>query len=302
MTRHFLAQSIQTRFTHVFCRALMVLLAAFYVTTTVHAQPAPKAQATTASPPAQARTNAAVTNDPAANMTLAEGYVLGPGDVLEIAVLGRDEFRPRVQVQVDGTIQLPYLHSVNAANLTVLQLRDKVAQLLREGGYYVDPVVSVTVASYASRYVTVLGEFGTPGLLPVDRAYRVSEILARAGGVRATGGDDIMVSRVNGEQMVLPISTIARGGPAEDPFVQPGDKLYIAMAPNFYIYGQVNAPGAYRAERGMTVRMALARGGGLTDRGSSKRISVFRNGKKAKVNLDEVITGGDTLVIGERFF
>ena len=239
---------------------------------------------------------------PATNSTLSEGYVLGPGDVIEIAVLGRDEFRPRVQVQVDGTIQLPYLHSVNAANLTVLQLRDRVAELLRNGGFYVDPVVSVSVASYASRYVTVLGEFGTPGILPVDRAYRVSEIVARASGLRTTAGDDLVIRRANGDQLTLPLSTIASGGEAEDPFVQPGDKLFVAMAPNYYIYGQVNAPGAYRVEKAMTVRMALARGGGLTDRGSAKKVSLFRNGEKMKVNLDEVIKGGDTLVIGERFF
>ena len=238
----------------------------------------------------------------AGNSTLADGYVLGPGDVIEIAVLGRDEFRPRVQVQTDGTIQLPYLHSVKAADLTVLQLRDRVASLLREGGFYVDPVVSVTVASYASRYVTVLGEFGTPGLLPVDRAYRVSEIVARAGGLRATAGDDLVIRRAGGEQITLPLAAIASGSAAEDPFVQPGDKLYVATAPNFYIYGQVNAPGAYRVEKGMTMRMALARGGGLTDRGSSKRVSLFRNGAKTKVNLDETITGGDTILIGERFF
>lgn len=267
------------------------------------AQPA-TAQPVTSGP--QATTSAAAKPGDslplAGNTTLADGYVLGPGDVIEIAVLGRDEFRPRVQVQTDGTIQLPYLHSVKAADLTVLQLRDRVAALLREGGFYVDPVVSVTVASYASRYVTVLGEFGTPGLLPVDRAYRVSEIVARAGGLRATAGDDLVIRRAGGEQITLPLAAIASGSAAEDPFVQPGDKLYVAMAPNFYIYGQVNAPGAYRVEKGMTMRMALARGGGLTDRGSSKRVSLFRNGAKTKVNLDEKITGGDTILIGERFF
>lgn len=243
---------------------------------------------------AQSATSAAV--------SLNEGYVLGAGDVVEIVVLGRDEFKPRVQVQVDGTVQLPYLHSVTASNLTVIQLREKVAKLLRDGGYYVDPVVSVTVVSYASRYVTVLGEFGAPGLVAVDRAYRVSEILARAGGAKPSAGDELVLRRSTGEQLVLALDAISSGGDAEDPFVQPGDKLYIATAPNFYIYGQVSAPGAYRVDRAMTVRMALARGGGLTERGSTGKISAYRNGKQVKLNLDSVIQGGDTIVVGERFF
>jgi polysaccharide export outer membrane protein len=249
--------------------------------------------------PAPAAAQAAA---PAPAVTLNEGYVIGVGDLVEIAVLGRDEFKPRVQVQVDGTVQLPYLHSVMASNLTVIQLRERVAKLLRDGGYYVDPVESVTVVSFASRYVTVLGEFAIPGLVPVDRAYRVSEILARAGGPRPSASDELVLRRTTGEELVLPIEMLSRGGPADDPLVQPGDKLFIGAAPNFYIYGQVNAPGAYRVERAMTLRMALARGGGLTERGSANRLSVFRNGKQVRVTLDTVLQGGDTVVVGERFF
>lgn len=240
---------------------------------------------------------------PAAPATvLNEGYVLGPGDIIEVSVLGREEFKPRVQVQADGTVQLPYLRSVRAENMTVLRFRDQITRLLRDGGYYTDPVVNVSVASYASRYVTVLGEFGTPGLLPVDRNYRVSEILARAGGAKLSGADDIILTRADGQQATLPIAQVASGGLEQDPFVQPGDKLYIATAPNFYIYGQVAAPGAFKVERGMTIRQALARGGGLNDRGSSKRISVFRNGQKIQVDLDMPVAAFDTIVVGERFF
>lgn len=253
--------------------------------------------------PAQAPTQAQVAAPAnSAPVNLNDGYVIGLGDVVEIAVLGREEFKPRVQVQVDGTVQLPYLHSVMASNLTVIQLRERVAKLLRDGGYYVDPVVSVTVVSYASRYVTVLGEFAIPGLVPVDRAYRVSEILARAGGPRPTASDELILRRATGEELVLPIELLSRGGPADDPLVQPGDKLFIGAALNFYIYGQVNAPGAYKVERGMTLRMALARGGGLTERGSAGRLSLFRNGKQVRVGLDTVLQGGDTVVVGERFF
>lgn len=295
MNRHFAALP--------FWRVLIMSLSMLAVWATMPASaqtkrstPPPAATGQTVAPtPPEAKDSGAPT-------TLSDGYVLGPGDVIEVAVLGRDEFRPRVQVQSDGTIQLPYLHSVKASDLTVLQLRDRIASLLREGGFYVDPVVSVSVASYASRYVTALGEFGTPGILPVDRAYRVSEIIARAGGLRPTAGDELFVRRANGEQLTLPITAISSGVGREDPYVEPGDKLYVATAPNFYIYGQVNAPGAYKVEKNMTVRMALARGGGLTDRGSSKRVSLFRNGQKTKVNLDETLTGGDTIVIGERFF
>lgn len=276
-------------------RGMLTLLASIVVAFATMAIPA-AAQTVT---PAPTQTAAPA---PAAPITLNEGYVMGVGDVVEIAVLGREEFKPRVQIQVDGTVQLPYLHSVMASNLTVIQLRERVGKLLRDGGYYLDPVVSVTVVSFASRYVTVLGEFTSPGLVPVDRAYRVSEILARAGGAKVTAGDDLSLRRSTGEEIVLPIVMLSRGGPEDDPLVQPGDKLFIAAAQNFYIYGQVNAPGSYKVERGMTVRMALARGGGLTERGSTKRLSVIRKGQQIRVALDAPLQGDDTIVVGERFF
>lgn len=250
--------------------------------------------------PAMAQ-NAAPAAAPAAT-PLNEAYVLGAGDVVEVSVLGRDEFRPRVQVQTDGTIQLPYLKSVRAADRSVLQLRDDVQRALKAGGFYTDPVVNVSVVTYASRYVTVLGEFGQTGLVPVDRAYRVSEILARAGGARSTAADDIILRRADGTEKRLPIVAVASGGPNEDPYVQPGDKLYIAAAPLFYVYGQVGAPGSYKIERGMTVRMALARSGGVGERGSLKRISLYRGGQKVRADMDMMIQPGDTMFIGERFF
>lgn len=256
--------------------------------------------ATAQTPPPPAPTVPTTPAAPAAS--LGDGYVLGPGDVVEVSVLGREEFHPRVQIQADGTVQLPYLHSVKASELTMIQFREKVNKLLRDGGFYTDPVVNVAVIGYASRYVTILGDFGNPGLIPIDRAYRVSEILARAGGAKPSAGDEILLRRVDGSELRLPLNDVAKGSVDQDPYVQPGDKLFLAAAPIYYIYGQVGAPGAYKIERGMTIRMALARGGGLTQRGSASKISVYRNGQKVKATMDMPLDTNDTIYIGERFF
>ena len=244
-------------------------------------------------------TAAASMSDPG---NLTQGYVLGPGDAIRVDLLGQPQFSTTQSIQADGTVTLPDLGAVRAQGQTVLQFREEVARLLKLGGYYVDPVVVVGVAAYASRYVTVLGEFGSTGILPIDRAYRVSEILARAGGARGTAGDILLLRRANDEELRLSISEIASGGSAQDPFVNPNDKLYIAPASNFYIYGQVGAPGAYKIEKGMTYRMALARAGGVTDRGSTKKISIYRAGERVKVELDQPVGPDDTIYIGERFF
>lgn len=230
------------------------------------------------------------------------GYVLGPGDVIEVDVLGQSDFRTRARIRSDGSIALPFLGTVAAAGQTTIDFSKAVASSLAKGGYYNSPIVNVEVASYASRYVIVLGEVAQPGLQPVDRAYRVSEIIARAGGLRESGASYVIVRREKGEELKLDFQKLATGSIAEDPFVGPGDKIFVPQAETFYIYGQVNAPGAYGLRDNMTLRKALARGGGLTQLGSEKRISVFRAGKKQPLAMDEPIGPGDVVVVGERSF
>jgi polysaccharide export outer membrane protein len=230
------------------------------------------------------------------------GYILGPDDVIEVDVLGQPEFKTRAKIRTDGKIALPYIGDVTAQGLTVIQFNNMVAEKLRAGGYYAKPFLSTDIASFASRYVIVLGDIAQPGLQPVDREYRVSEVIARAGGMRETGADYVVVRRATGEELKLPFEKLASGGSEDDPYVQPGDKVFVPPAELFYIYGQVNAPGAYPLKGEMTLRRALARGGGLTANGSAKRIKIYHDGNEQKVNMDHVIQGGDVLVVGERVF
>ena len=124
-----------------------------------------------------------------AEQDLAAGYVLGPDDVVEITVLGQPEFTTRARVKANGTVQLPFLGEQKVAGETALTLAPKIAERLRSGGYYTKPVVNIEISGFASRYVVLLGAVAQPGLQPVDRSYRLSEIIARAGGLRETGAD-----------------------------------------------------------------------------------------------------------------
>ena len=78
--------------------------------------------------------------------------------------------------------------------------------------------------------------------------------------------------------------------------------IYAPAAENFYVYGQVNSPGGYTLQSDMTIRMAIAKSGGLTDSGTDKKVEVTRDGKKTKVDLAEKVRPGDVLFIGERLF
>lgn len=232
-----------------------------------------------------------------------DGYILGVGDVISASVLGRTEFNSQVQIQADGTLQLPFLGTVKAADLSVLQFRESIKNALKKGGFYADPVLNIAVTTYASRYVIVLGDVGQPGMVPVDRNYRVSEILAKVGGPRDTGADFVSLRRATGEEIKLNLNKLATGTLDEDPFVKPGDKLFVPKAETFYIYGQISRTGTFKVETGMDLRKALVIAGGLTTMGSEKKIKVIRDGKEIKkYSLTGPIKNGDVIYVGERFF
>ena len=85
------------------------------------------------------------------------GYVLGPGDVIEVSVLGQPEFTTRGRVRADGTIVLPFVGSTTVAGDTSVSFAKRVGAALKAGGFYASPIPNVEIASYASRYVIVLG-------------------------------------------------------------------------------------------------------------------------------------------------
>ena len=235
--------------------------------------------------------------------TASQTYVLGPGDVVEVDVLGRGDFKTRTRIRSDGTIVLPFIGVVRAASLSAQELSNQIAAALRSGGIFADPIVSVEIVSYASQYVTVLGAVTSPGLVPVDRAYRVSEILARVGGKRQGGADYVVLRPTEGAEQKLMIEQLATGGPEQDPIVPPGAKLFIPEAEQFFIYGQVNTPGAYPLMGEMTLRQALARGGGLSLTGTHRRIKLFRGKEQVRVtDLDMTVQPGDVIQVGERLF
>jgi polysaccharide export outer membrane protein len=255
------------------------------------------------SQPAPATDNAA--SDVAAPVTGVSDrdYILGPDDVVEANVLGRSDFKARSKVGQDGKITVPYLGSIAAAHKTTTQLADDLRAALIKGGYYADPILSVDIVSYASRTVIVLGDVLKPGLIPVDRPYRLSELLARVGGVKEGAADYIVVRSDQGPERHFSVKQLATGDLQQDPYIEPGEKIYSPKGETFYISGQVRTPGTFPIAEDMTLRQAIARAGGLSETGSDHGVKVTHaNGKKGKLKLEDKVQPDDVIIIGEKLF
>lgn len=242
-------------------------------------------------------------NPPA--VTVDQTFILGVGDVVDIGVLGRSEFNTRARVSPEGTIILPLLGRVKVEGLTTSQLAQQIQDSLSKGGFYSNPVVRVDVTGVASRYATVLGNVASPGLLPLDRTYHLSDVIARVGAHTGEGSSFVVLTRADGTSNKYSMEDLATGAGAGDPLVKPGDKIYVpaATAEVFYISGQVKNPGSFPVSKDLTVREAIAKGGGLTEMGSEKKIKLFRKNQEVKgVKLDTPLQPGDIVQVGERLF
>jgi polysaccharide export outer membrane protein len=160
--------------------------------------------------------------------------------------------------------------------------------------------------------VSVIGEVNTAGRYSLDAAGgHLSGMLAAAGGVSPGGGDLVIVTGTrNGKPFRREVDIVKMslsGSPTEDIDVYGGDTLFVNRAPMFYIYGQVQKPGQYRLERGMTVIQALATGGGVTGKGTRRGLVRHRRdpGGKVKeegVNLDDDVQDQDVIYVKESLF
>lgn len=241
---------------------------------------------------------------PAAAQDGQRGYVLGPDDTISVSVFGQPEAGVQTRIKPDGTIVMPLIGNVQAAGQTVISLADAVTKKLVSGGFFKQPFVNVEVGGYVSKTVNVAGKIAQPGVYPLDRNYRALEVLLKAGWVKDQGATYIYLRRADGKETRLEVEALVRGSLDRDPYLQPGDTLYVPDADTFYIYGQINKPGVFPVLAGMTVRQALALAGGVTATGSDRKVGLYRAGSKDKdeIELDQLIQKNDVLVIKERLF
>src|SRR5215469_3503502 len=119
---------------------------------------------------------------------LADAYVLGAGDKLRIVLYGGDPANARpvgndasnqFVVSDMGTVEAPYIGEVQAAGLTVDQLKRNITVKLADG-YVKDPKVGIEVV--VSRPFYIVGEVNHPGSYPCTVGSRLVSAVALAGG------------------------------------------------------------------------------------------------------------------------
>jgi len=115
-----------------------------------------------------------------ANRQVANEFLLGPEDVVEVTVWRNQDLSRTITVRPDGMISLPLIGDVQASGLTAAQVGEKISKRLTE--YKENPSVSVSVKEINSYYIYVVGEVIHPGKFALKSYATVLQGISLAGG------------------------------------------------------------------------------------------------------------------------
>jgi polysaccharide export outer membrane protein len=155
-------------------------------------------------------------------------YIVGPEDVLHIAVWKEPDLTATLPVRPDGKISLPLLNDVQAAGLTPQQLADSVTEKLKK--YIADPRVTVVVTAINSKRIYLVGEVARAGATPMLPNMTVLQALSSAGLNQFAKTKGIYVLRnENGKQQKLPVNyrNLVKGDVRQNYVLQPGDTIVV---------------------------------------------------------------------------
>lgn len=91
-----------------------------------------------------------------------------------------------------------------------------------------------------------------------------------------------------------------------DYFINPKVSVDILEYREFYVNGEVEAPGGFPYQPGLTIRKAISLAGGFKERASKEKIFVIHedapDSKPIKISLEARVIPGDIITVEESFF
>jgi polysaccharide export outer membrane protein len=235
---------------------------------------------------AQAQMRLAAAADPNANLPALS---IGPNDLIAVSVYDSPELTRTVRVGADGMIRLPMLKQrIKADGVLPADLETVIAAALRAEQLLVDPVVTVTIAEYNSRPISVAGAVRSPITFQAAGPVTLLDALTRAGGLSPEAGPEILVSHAqpgdDGASATLvrriPVKAlIDAADPGMNLKLAGGEEIRVPEVGKVYVVGTVKRPGAFPVQTTSetTVLQMLALAEGLAPF-ASKRAYIYRRG------------------------
>ena len=250
--------------------------------------------------------NVPLTNnlDPALLRPTTDPYRLGPGDVIEIEIVGDAQARAGAIVGPDGKIYYSLLPGLPVWGLTLAQTREL---LKSESAKFTraTPEIVLNLRSVASKRVSILGSVPNPGLYPLATPTTLLEAISTAGGIPTAQGStddltDLSKSFILRDGKFLPVNfeqLLKRGDLRQNIYLAPDDFVFIrpANVPSIYVLGAVTLPNVVPFSRTRTVGNTIISSGGLQKYAQGGRVAIVRGGltqpRIAVVDYNAIVKG-----------
>jgi polysaccharide export outer membrane protein len=210
-----------------------------------------------------AQTRPSPAPDSASNLPV---QMIGADDLVNVSVYDAAELTRTVRVGPDGYIRLPMLQQqIKADGLMPADLETAIAGALRSERIIRDPFVTVTVAEYHSRPISVAGAVKQPLTFQAIGTVTLLEAITRAGGLSPEAGPEVLITRAGITQRVEVKALINAADPEANVKLAGGEEIRVPDIGKIFVVGNVKRPGAYPILDGKdsTVLKALAVSEGL---------------------------------------
>ena len=234
-----------------------------------------------------------------------EPFHLGPGDKLDLEVLGRTGTRAVTSVCPDGKIYYDLLSGLDVWGLTIAETKQLLERELAR--YYARPNLSVSLVSVESKRVWVLGRLNKSGVYPLNGPMTLIEAISRAGGLFTSrfGGTTEELADLNHSFIVrggemLPVNfqkLLRRGDTSQNIYLEPDDFVYLpsSLSSEVYVLGAVNGPRPVGYVDNMTLTTAIAKALGTQPLAQLSHVAIVRGSlsepKIAVVDFKAILTG-----------
>ncbi len=231
-------------------------------------------------------------------------FRLGPGDKLEIEIVGDNNSRDVRTIGPDGKLYYYLLPGIDVWGLTLDEVKAKLESELKQ--YLTAPIVSLQLRSIDSTRIWVLGRVEKPGIYPIPAPMTVLEAVSLAGGTSSssTSGTteelaDLRNSFImrNGERLPVNFNRLLQQGDmSQNIFVEPDDFIYFpsAASRDIYVLGAVRQPKAVPRQHDDLVA-AISEAGGPVKDAYLNHVAIVRGSLEspriAVVSYQDIIKG-----------
>jgi protein involved in polysaccharide export with SLBB domain len=229
---------------------------------------------------------------PVSDVPVPSQYVVGPGDTIEVQLLGNTQEEHTLTVGRDGTVQFPDLGPIAVAGLTFPQARQTIEQRVAQG--MIGTRAVVTIGELRSITVFITGEAEAPGSYTVSALSTITNALFASGGIKEIGSlRNIQLKRRGRLVATLDLyDLLLRGDSTDDVRLMSSDVIFIPpVGPTAGVSGEIRRPAIYELKGESKAADLLYLAGGLLPEADPRTATIERiSDSRTRMVLDVDLT------------